>query len=53
MALIQPNMVARDLEDVRPAHAFGVCQDGLYVEKDLLDLEGEGWGDGAVGAAGG
>lgn len=45
-------MVARDLEDVWPAHAFGVREDGLDVEEDLLDLQGEGGGDGVVGAEG-
>ncbi len=38
MTLIQPDMVARYLEHVRPAHALSVRQDGLDVFEDLLDL---------------
>lgn len=53
MRLVQPDVVARHLEDARPARAAGVREDGLDVEEDLLDLEGEGGGDGVVGAEGG
>jgi len=53
MRLVEPDVVARDLEDVWPPHAFGVRQDSLHVLEDLLDLEGEGGGDGAVRAEGG